>query len=162
MRKESRIYEVYDFDELSEGAKDKAVEKFSDINVDFDWWDSIYDDAHCVGLEITGFDLYRQERDGKLTDSVLGSIQAIKKNHGKKTDTYKLALQYEKLAKKHEADSDDDYDEEFIDEYRQALLHVYFEMFQEEYNYLTSKEAIIETIQANEYGFLKDGKFFTL
>ena len=44
--------------------------------------------------------------------------------------------------------------EEFIDEILSQL--------KKEYNYLTSEEAIIETIEANEYDFLEDGSRFCL
>jgi hypothetical protein len=32
-------YRVYHFDDLPEKAKEKALENYRDINVDFDWWD---------------------------------------------------------------------------------------------------------------------------
>jgi len=47
---------VYQFAELSDKAKQRAIEKFSDINVDFDWWDFVYEDfkslADCFGIEV--------------------------------------------------------------------------------------------------------------
>ena len=41
-------------EKLSDKAKQKAIEKFYDINVDYDWWDSVYEDAKNIGLKITG------------------------------------------------------------------------------------------------------------
>jgi hypothetical protein len=35
---------VYEYNELSEDIKQKVLEKFADVNVDYDWWmDSVYD-----------------------------------------------------------------------------------------------------------------------
>lgn len=39
---------AYKFAELSEMAKQKALESLYDLNVDYDWWDYIYDDAKNV------------------------------------------------------------------------------------------------------------------
>lgn len=50
---------VYAFDELSDEAKDKAINKLYDINVGYEWWDSIYEDARNIGLEIESFDIDR-------------------------------------------------------------------------------------------------------
>ena len=33
---------VYDFDELSDEAKQKAINNLSDINVDYGWWEFQY------------------------------------------------------------------------------------------------------------------------
>lgn len=61
---------IYEFDELSGKAKEKAIESYSDINVDFDWWDFICDNTEYFSnlpkykrlccIEIQGFDLYNQ------------------------------------------------------------------------------------------------------
>ena len=50
---------VYEFNELSEEAKEKAIEKLWNINVDYEWWDCVYDDAENIGLKIKEFDLDR-------------------------------------------------------------------------------------------------------
>lgn len=47
------------FDELSESAKEHALNRLGDINVDQGWWDFTYEDAENIGLEITSF----SERD---------------------------------------------------------------------------------------------------
>ena len=43
-------------------------------------------------------------------------------------------------------------------EFLKSLLEDYSIMLQNEYEYLTSEEAIIETIEANEYEFTQAGK----
>src|SRR3990167_1295908 len=66
MRKVKREYKVYSFDELSDGAKDKAIEQFSDINVDLDYWmydDTFYYFGNDIGIKVDmkeiSFDLDR-------------------------------------------------------------------------------------------------------
>ena len=48
---------LYSIDELSTEAREKALQKLGDINVSYDWWESVYSDASNVGLSISGFDL---------------------------------------------------------------------------------------------------------
>lgn len=47
---------VYTFDELSEQAKEKARDNYRTGNLDYDWWDSVYEMADtagkCLGIEI--------------------------------------------------------------------------------------------------------------
>jgi hypothetical protein len=40
----TKTIEIYSFAELSEEAKEKAIQQFSDLNLYYDWWDCIYDD----------------------------------------------------------------------------------------------------------------------
>ena len=48
---------LYQFDELSDVAKQEAITELYDINIDHNWWKFIYEDAKTVGLLITGFDV---------------------------------------------------------------------------------------------------------
>jgi len=139
---------LYTFNELSEEAKNKALEKLAEINVNYEWYEYIYEDAKSIGLNITEFDVdYRYNIEGKLTEELPTVVKAILANHGDTTDTYTLAMQYKN---KHGDDNED----KFLKE----LLQCYFKMLQDDYRYLTSEEAIIETILANEYEFLDNGK----
>jgi len=36
---------LYQFNELSESAKQTAIEWYRSVNLDYDWWEFIYDDA---------------------------------------------------------------------------------------------------------------------
>lgn len=167
----AKIVQVYSFDELSDEAKEKAITSFSDINVDHEWWDGIYDDAARAGIKIEGFDIYRKEIDGKFTEDATNVADRIKKDHGEETNTYKLA---EEFWKDHdrlidEAPKDDDGEledereldeklDEVEEEFRKQLLEDYLIMLCDEYEYLTSTEAIAGTIRANDYEFLEDGR----
>jgi hypothetical protein len=168
---------VYEFDELSESAKEKALAEFSDINTEYDWWNFTLDDALNIGVKIEEFDTYHGIIQGRLTMSMLESITEIINNHGVETDTYKVAIEYLEKYKSLKDDKDvidlvkmDDMDiEEAIAEiaiekieagYEHDLLEEYLSYLKKEEEYLRSAEAIIETIKANEYQFTEDGKVF--
>ena len=89
--KESKVYE---FDELSQGLKDKVIEKLWDINVDHDWWDAIADDAKQIGCDIREFDIYGRTCYLVLDESPECVAKLILTNHGKHCDTYKVAKSF--------------------------------------------------------------------
>lgn len=192
MRTETIIKTYYQFDELTPDAQQKASEKLWDINVDYEWWDFILEDAKNIGLQIDEFDLERQDGhdiSGKITDYTLNVAERILSEHGESTETYKLAEQYIKdrndltvkiMAEYCQNDADllewpgclkdwetiIDYDPEEIEEdeyddlneeFERALKEEYLSILRKEYDYLTSEEAIIETIRANEYEFDEEG-----
>lgn len=165
---------IYKFNELNEQAQAKAIEHMSDINVYFDWWDFIFQDAETVGIKITEFDLDRGTIKGKLNVSLTESCELVLDNHGESCETYKTAKAYlaewAKLVKEHSdgvntdkvcEDKEYDFDQladELETQYRLSMLEDYRIMLQHEYDYQTSREAIQETIIVNEYDFTADGK----
>jgi uncharacterized protein YoaH (UPF0181 family) len=168
MKTITREYKVYKFEELCEDAQQKAVERIAEFQTDYEWWDSVYEDAGTIGLKITGFDLYHHNITGKLTECAEDVAKAIKENHGKDCETYKTAEAYmvelttmqgiHSIA----AMPDEDIDTEDIDnEFEHNLLEDYRIMLQHEYEWLESKEAIMETIEANNYQFTEDGSIFS-
>jgi hypothetical protein len=166
---------VYKFSELSETAKENAINNLCDINIDYEWYEYVYDDAGQVGLCITGFDLDRNRHaKGYFTESARETADKIISDHGKECETYKTALQfnqdYDELVEKYsdginksvvsyenEYDFDNEADE-LENEFLNSLLEDYAMILQKEYEYLTSKEAIIETIESNDYEFHENGK----
>ena len=146
MRQVTTITNVYKFDELSEKAKANALSLLRDINVEYEWWEFTCDDAERIGLKIEGFDTYRGEIEGKLTEDTVDVAKNILREHGEICETYKLAKNflYER-------------DEE---EFERAIKKEYLSMLANEYDYLTSDEAIIETIQENDYEFTESGKLY--
>ncbi len=166
---------VYTFSELSEDAKEKAIQNLSDINVNYNWWEFTYSDAEEIGLKITGFNLDRNRHcTGKLIDDAYCVARSIVNLHGKDCGTYKLANELingtNELVKKHSdgikinsvAEGNEwEFDkevEELEREFAKDLLECYSVMLQNEYEHLTSDEAIIETIEANGYEFTESGK----
>lgn len=169
MRTEIITRNLYKFDELSDDAKDKAVERLYDINVDYDWWQWTYDDAEEIGLKLTGFDLDRGSYcKGEFINTAENVAQKIIENHGDTCETYKDAQNYLRdleiaIAKNLEENADCDYPEDYLDteeiddEFLRNLLEDYRISLQKEWDYLTSREAIIETIESNDYEFDEDG-----
>jgi hypothetical protein len=175
----TRTINTYSFNELSEQAKKKALEIFYDINVNYEWWENIYYDAKIIGLDITGFDIDRGAKvDFGFIHSHSHVAQNIMNEHGEGTDTHAAAKQFftinEQLNERYEARKEQaiDYnDEELcrieadieqnVDDFKDNLEHCYLKMLREEYNYLMSDEAIIDSIEANDYEFLITGKQWT-
>lgn len=159
---------VYKFNELNETAQEKAIEKLYDINVYYEWWESIYEDAENIGLKITGFGIERGSYcDGDFIFDAENVAKTIISEHGTECETFKTASNFLKeYAPKCEVwwNSDEsNYDienelEELKENFLKSLLEDYRIMLQQEYEYQTSKEAIIETIEANEYEFTQDGR----
>lgn len=153
-----KIILVYQFDELDEKAKERAREWYRAGALDYEWWESVYEDAARVGLKITGFDLGRaQSIDGELTMGAMESVSSIITSHGEECDTHKLAERYypQFLALDLE---DEDAAQQLEDEYAHELKEEYWHMLNAEMEYQLSDECVDETIRANEYEFLEDGK----
>lgn len=157
---------VYQFSELSEQAKQKALSELCelcDINTQFEWWEFSCEDAEKVGLKITSFDTYHKKIEGSLTLSMEESINSILKEHGKACDTHKLALEYSEKIQSLNNDIEDEYNlnekmQDLEKDFKYSLLEEYLSMLEKEYDYETSEEQIISTIEANDYHFTEDGK----
>ena len=131
------------------------------ISTDYEWWDSIYDDAKNIGMKIKEFDIgrgaYCKIKYVKSFESVLDKIIG---EHGKDCETHKTAKAFKEQLGKLSLAGEFAYEnarDELRDEFLPAIQEDYRIMLQHEYDYLTSKEAIIETIEANEYEFREDG-----
>ena len=68
------------FAQLSDRAKQKALDDHYDINVHHNWWRWTYEDAEAIGLKLEGHDEYKAE--GSLIDSAEDVIKAILENGG--------------------------------------------------------------------------------
>lgn len=164
---------TYQFSELSEQAKEKALQGLSTINVDFEWWDNTYEDAANIGLKLTSFDLDRNRHaDGAFTLSAAEVAQNIINEHGEGCSTYKTAQKFledhnpvfaaymdeeNELFESYEAEEKlSDIEQDFL----VSLLEDYSIILQNEYEYRISRKAVIEAIEANEYDFTEDGKLY--
>lgn len=164
---------LYSFDELSDDAKQKAIESLSDINVDYNWWQWTYEDAKNIGLKITSFDLDRRRHaTGEFILSACEVAQNIFNQHGEMCETYKTATNFmeqwqpvfsnylDETHKDYESRESEELMQELEDEFLESLLEDYSIMLQNECDYLQSDEAIIETIRANDYDFTENGKLY--
>lgn len=80
---------VYTFDELSDEAKQSAIDNNRDINIDYEWWDYIYNDTieigKILGIDITNiyFSGFSSQGDGACFEGGYsykkGSVKEIKK-----------------------------------------------------------------------------------
>lgn len=164
---------LYQFEELSDKAKERAISDLFEINVDHEWWDGVYEDANEVNIKIKGFDIDRGSYVNADVDGIT-TAQKIVDTHGKACETYKIARtfldEYDKLVEKHsdgintdrvaegnEYDFDQEADE-LTEQFSKDITEEYLAILRKEYEYLISKESIIETIKANEYWFTEDGK----
>lgn len=157
---------VYKFNELSETAKKKAIEVYFDINYYSDYWEYIYEDAANIGIKITSFDIDRNRNaTGEFTLSANEVAQNILNTHGESCDTYKTAKKFMKewepiFADYMQTEEGEDKLMEMENDFLKSLLKNYSIMLQVEVDYIRSEKAIIETIEANEYEFTKDGSKF--
>ena len=137
---------LYEFNELSEPAKKVAINEFCDINIGYDWWSNVYEDANNIQLKLTSFnDRYWPEIE--FLQSPIDTANEIILNHGEHCDTYQHATHF-LIGVYNESD--------FI----RNLKAEYRIMLREEYDYLISDEVIIESIECNEYLFTDKGKFY--
>lgn len=162
---------IYTFEELSESAKKLVIENLIDINTDYNWWKCTYEDAENIGLKLTSFRLDRnRDATGEFMLFPLEVAQNIINEHGESCDTHKLAQAF--LAKHSPIYSDyldensENYEsseleeelQQIEEEFEKDLIEEYSIILQKEYEYLTSEESIIETIEANEYEFTENGE----
>ena len=162
---------VYTFDELSEDVQERVIKNLSDINVDQDWYDSTYEDAANIGLNITSFDLGRRRNaKGDFNLSANEVAANIFRDHGADCETHKTAEAFmedwaplfaeymDETSEKYESGTAENELLDLESDFLQSLLENYSIMLQNESEYLQSEEAIKEAIEANEYEFTVDGK----
>lgn len=172
MRTETTTRTLYKFDELSDKAKENALDNMRYVNTGdgWEWWDSVYEDAANVGIKITGFDTGRScEITGDIDDTEQ-TAHSIVKDHGDTCETYKTAQAYlserdtvlgqwprdENNEFANGGDLDDKLDE-LGEDFKKAILEDYLILLRKELEYLEGDEAVQETIEANEYEFTEDG-----
>jgi hypothetical protein len=172
MRHETTTRTLYQFDELTDAAKEKARDWYREGVLDYEWWDCTYEDARTIGLEITGFDLDRSSYvKASFISSAEETAHKIEAEHGPSCETFIDAKAYlearDKVINVWECDKNG----EFVNQGRldisldaldsnflYTLCEDYRIMLQKEMEYLLSDESVDESIQINEYEFTIDGK----
>lgn len=175
---------VYKFDELTPDAQNKAVELLNDINTMHNWWN--YTIENMVNMlaengfnnaEIS-FSGFSSQGDGACFDA---DIDLSKFSENKRIVSIAESYCGFHIAKNsfanhysHERTRYVEYNElngdrinealkqlsETIEAKRLSLSKQIYRDLEKEYEYLSSREAIIETIKANDYDFFKDGKLY--
>jgi hypothetical protein len=169
---ETRTYTVYKFNELPEAARDKVLDRYAYLNVEHDWWEFTFEDAARVGIKIEEFDIDRGSYcRGKFLWEAPPVADAIIEEHGENCETRKTAEAFIKERDEAVDTAPRDENGDFVDEYaldrklneieeefKKSIFEDYRIILQKEYEHLTSEEAIIETIEANDYDFTIDGR----
>lgn len=167
--------EVYEFHELSEQAKENAIKNLCEINVEHDWWDCTFETFRELGIRIEHFDLGRGSEIGidliqPHWDIAYNIIRTFGENN-LKLNAKHFIQQRDNLVKElgegnemigysvkegNEVKFDlrvETIEEYYFDQLKTDILH----WLRCEMEYLMSDEAIIDTIEANEYEFTKEG-----
>ena len=140
---------AYEFSELNEKAKDKVLFDFTDINTNYNWWDIVYDEFDYLGLKINSFDIYRQTIDIEFKNDIKDFCNNVV-NDWHDADIVNICDDYLVNENNPNKENEAYYKRLIADEVLTTLTN--------EYDYQVSSEAIIETIEANEYLFTKEGK----
>ena len=153
-----RIIETkaYQFEELDEQTKEKAIVNYRYISVEDDfWYEFIKEDLNSIGIELRSFDIERGSFAEIHLEDFEDTCYLILKFHGENNGTYKIAERYIKEYNSIKDKMDIlELDEEYQKEFSEEVLS----MLRKEYEDMISDEYIIDMFQANEYEFTAEGK----
>lgn len=182
------IVKVFPFEELSEGPQEKALSELADINVDYEWWDidGLLDltqdemdevriksgdiESVLFSYEIREFDLERHQYL-QLDKVIVSNDEAFRKFLKIPEDLWRRCSYYFD----NPTCDKNTYLELMIEDYEElteeesaiicgavdimgSKIHEAWVSLRDNYEYLTSEEAIKDTIKANEYEFYENGK----
>ena len=159
---------VYKFEELDKQTKEKVIENYRYINVeDTFWYDFIKEDFIRLGLEIRSFDLDRGSFAEIHIEDFEDTSNNIIEEFGDSVPIKQTAKNYKdefnKIQANFKEDEDIERELEILDEkYQREYSADILSYLRDEYDYQVSYEAIIETIEANDYNFTWNGEIFKL
>lgn len=145
-----KTIKLYQIDELPVDARVKTIEKHSDINVDYDWWDFIYQDAERIGLKISQFDVYNRKIDADFIFEPEQVARNIMNEYANSAPLHTAAKSF--------LDTNDVYE---LEDFEHEVKRQYLKDLREQYEHSTSNEAVTETLKANEYYFDLAGDIHT-
>lgn len=153
---------LYQFNELSEEAKENALNNLRYINVESEWWyECSIETFSEFGIVVKSFHLERREIELDFKKDITDICQKFayewKDNEiGETCKAYLKSVDAQLCLDASDQDMLEDMEGVFIKDLEYAILN----WFNDEYDYQTSEEAIIETIEANEYDFTENGKIY--
>jgi len=110
MREETTTRTLYKFDELSDEAKEKAIERYRENNLDYDWYDFVYDDAITIGklmgikIDRIYFSGFSSQGDGACFEGEYfynaGSVKAIKDYAPQDETLHRIAKDLQNIQRK--------------------------------------------------------------
>jgi hypothetical protein len=198
MRTAMKLYEVFSIEDVKKdkNLKEKVLQKYHDINVDFDWWyDAVYEnwieDLKNYGFEDVKiyFSGFSRQGDGAcfISNDINLSLLAEKLNFSTREINIIKALQeqgyiYSELTHNsqyyHECSTCfviyDGYTRatwkrilKIVARLEIAIKNLIIELskdiyrdLEKEYDYLTSEDSILETLEINDYEFTENGNIF--
>lgn len=180
MRRMTDEYNIGHLEDFSPKIQEKIIDKYRDINVDHDWWEYTYEDMKNI-LGILGFDYveisfsgFSSQGDGA---SFTGYFKPAKKSELKhrvkvlhkdyapdfpvfgfeqmefSEEELEDSLKIERIDSRYSHENTVTTDNEDLKEFVRNFSHYIYRQLEREYDYLTSDEAVRETIEANEYEF---------
>lgn len=106
-----KVTKVYEFDELSDEAKEKARAWYRESAFGYDWYDSVYEDAKTCGaligidIEKIYFSGFSSQGDGACFEGEYrykkGALKAIKEHAPKDTELHNIAMELQKEQRKY-------------------------------------------------------------
>jgi len=151
---------VYQYGELGEKARERVLSDHRDINVgDNSWYAHIFDGARGIGFDIAELEAdCRAHVHSQFVDSAMSCARKIVEDHDRGSIIYKLAQQF--IADYSQLDDAGEIDEDGQTAFLHKLESAYLKILCDEYTYLVSDEAVINTINVNELEFLENGRQF--
>ncbi len=167
-----KTIEIFEFNELSESAQDVALDEVRRINNDYEWWNSVYEDANDAGIILESFNLDRNRHaKGYFSNGAESCANLIIDNHGETCATTVSATVYlidrNRFLNNAPVDEDGELEKEYnltglLDDlnegFLKSILEDYSMLLQREYEYLNSKENLLEVIACNGYTFNVNGQ----
>ena len=157
---------VYKFKELDKQTREKVIENYRYINVeDFQWYDWIKDDFNRLGLEIQEFDLGRGNYVKIYIDNLEETSKSILHEFGDSVLIKQTAKnyidEYEKIQANFKEDEDIEREFEILDDqYEKEYSEDILSYLRSNYEQDISDEAVMDTIEANDYDFTTEGKIY--
>ena len=163
---------VYTFTELDEDTQEHVIEQCGYDMIDIDWYVPILDEAkEMFGLIIKEFDVDRRRSiKAELEEDPEECVKEIRRLVSAPDKLLELADYYELVLAKYyynhinDLDSDeaqDDYNA-IRDSFEEDITDYYLKRLMDEYDYIMSKENIIDTLLNNGFCFTIDGKLIPL
>lgn len=144
MRQETILKTYLKFNELNDSQKKRVLEKLRDLNVDHDGWHDFVTEDFTEKLKSLGytniktyFSGFWSQGDGACFSATKGDLEVTQ-----------FGRYYHEMTMQCD-------DKSLLEESRD-LARQYYRDLQKNYEYLTSDEAIIETIETNDYEFDQD------
>ena len=173
---------VYSFDELSDDAKERALNAFRGVNVEFNWYEDTFDTIRTAGKLIgLGIDRIYFDTDSYcIFDAYYryarGAVKAVRKEFSWADGLCQVAKDLQDLQRRRfyslrcevssQRDTNsyqcfrfgEDYECKDLGDIIDDFAHWAQILLRDEYKYLTSDEAVKEMIEANGYEFDEAGK----